>query len=267
MDKSKFPEIIYKYRNWDIDNHKRILTNNEIYFANPLTLNDPYDFRVTWDFSLLDSPQKIQNYFSSIVQDQWMKLVANGKEIPEVILAMKNKYLEGLDLQNCFDEIHQSTLPYYGVFSCSQIWNNILMWSHYANNHKGFVVGFYLQELFNCPTLNAMVGSVIYGKQFPKLEPLKINNIEYFIWNSYSKSIDWEYEHEFRFAKLFYPNLPNDNQRKFIFPDKVIAEVVIGSEADERQKNEIHSFCIEKKIPVYIIRKSKNFQLERSLWE
>ena len=38
---------------------------------------------------------------------------------------------------------------YYGIFSCSKKWNSILMWSHYAANHTGFCVGFWVNKMMN----------------------------------------------------------------------------------------------------------------------
>jgi hypothetical protein len=39
------PPIIYKYRDWEKDFHETIITKRDLYFAQPHTLNDPYDVR------------------------------------------------------------------------------------------------------------------------------------------------------------------------------------------------------------------------------
>lgn len=41
-----YPDIIYKYRYWDDDFHKRLLTDNKIFFASPILFNDPFDCTV-----------------------------------------------------------------------------------------------------------------------------------------------------------------------------------------------------------------------------
>jgi hypothetical protein len=56
----KAPPIIYKYRTWEDNWHKKIITDREIWFAHPHTLNDPYDVRpplnyivgnINWDIA------------------------------------------------------------------------------------------------------------------------------------------------------------------------------------------------------------------------
>ena len=39
----KNPDVLYKYRVWEHDYHKRILTEDEIYFASSADFNDPFD--------------------------------------------------------------------------------------------------------------------------------------------------------------------------------------------------------------------------------
>ena len=50
----KTPPIIYKYRDWEKDFHKTIITKQELYFAQPHTLNDPYDVRPPYNFVVPD---------------------------------------------------------------------------------------------------------------------------------------------------------------------------------------------------------------------
>ena len=48
------PGIIYKYRNWEDKLHKKIITDTELWFAHPHTLNDPYDVRPPYNFIVGD---------------------------------------------------------------------------------------------------------------------------------------------------------------------------------------------------------------------
>jgi hypothetical protein len=40
--KDQTPRIIYKYRDWNNQFHQKILTEREVWFAHPHTLNDPF---------------------------------------------------------------------------------------------------------------------------------------------------------------------------------------------------------------------------------
>src|SRR5690349_10004988 len=39
------PPVLYKYRTWENPQHQKIITQHEVWFAHPFTLNDPYDIR------------------------------------------------------------------------------------------------------------------------------------------------------------------------------------------------------------------------------
>jgi len=54
----------------------------------------------------------------------------------------------------------------FGIFSLSKSKNNLLMWSHYADSHKGYCIGFDHEMLLN---ISGSLGSVIYSNLFPKL--------------------------------------------------------------------------------------------------
>ena len=59
--------ILYKYRSWYDKNHKKCLTQNELYFAAPDDLNDPFDFKIsTMDISQIDSQEKISEFIEII---------------------------------------------------------------------------------------------------------------------------------------------------------------------------------------------------------
>jgi len=40
------PKYLYKFRSFRHENHKRMLTDNEVFFPSPDKLNDPFDCRV-----------------------------------------------------------------------------------------------------------------------------------------------------------------------------------------------------------------------------
>ena len=39
----RYPKVLYKYRDWRNGFHKKILSHNEVFFASPSSLNDPFD--------------------------------------------------------------------------------------------------------------------------------------------------------------------------------------------------------------------------------
>lgn len=103
---------------------------------------------------------------------------------------------------NIFDDItsfrDQIYLTDTGIISFTENYNNLLMWSHYANEHRGLVI-----EFDHIKLLNYFINKL--GKELPiervqynreRFSPLRTgsNNSEMYL----TKSDDWIYEKEHR---------------------------------------------------------------------
>ncbi|GAB3249291.1 DUF2971 domain-containing protein [Chitinimonas naiadis] len=123
--------MLYKYRKFDL-NGIGILINKEIFCARPSTLNDPAD-------STHNIKQIIDDYIDSIT-DPHRSEVAEYLRLP--LPAGKLNSGE-LNIYEMFHNVHDAT----GIFSASRVVDNAVMWSHYADNHSGFCIGFVEEEL------------------------------------------------------------------------------------------------------------------------
>lgn len=118
---------------------------------------------------------------------------------------------------------------------------NMLMWSHYAQSHKGFLVEFRIPH----PTLEWVhdafnIQSVTYQDEFPQI-PLSIidstnlydpeNGLRMYniVKNQYLvKAKDWQYENEFRVLAHDYDANDFNSLLKTI-PPKYISSVILGA--------------------------------------
>ena len=100
---------LFKYRIYN-EKSKELLSKQELWFAKPDTLNDPFDCQVEYERILSIALKIVKKNFS----DQNI---------------------------NINDKIDKS-LKNIGVCSFSRARKNQLMWSHYADEHKGFCIGF-----------------------------------------------------------------------------------------------------------------------------
>lgn len=241
------PSIVYKYRNWIDNNHKDVLLKNQLYFSSPKDFNDPFDCTITPNLSLLDSEEKVRQYAHQLrddnektfpksqVEDLVQRLLINRKKEQEFLNQL---YFEG-------------RADYYGVLSLTEKWNNILMWSHYADCHRGFCVGYWLQKFKNQNIFSG--GLVDYPKNddFPVFDPLHEDITTDFFTQSHSKGKDWCYEDEYRLLNVFYPSKATKEDRTVVIPDNFFAEIVIGINASEETTNEILNLAKRKEIKVY----------------
>ena len=84
----------------------------------------------------------------------------------------------------------------YGITCCSQSMSEILMWSHYANNHKGICIEIEVNDSL------IKESSIIqeYISYEEKIDLLEIDKYPIDVINLLSKKLrNWEYEKEIRF--------------------------------------------------------------------
>lgn len=110
---------LYKYRAYSAYSLE-MLINRELYFARPDQLNDPYDCRLN-------------------IRDSLGAAIARAGQIQNRSLHERLQRLRGID--HVYDKMDRD-LSSLGVFSLSRTPTHVLLWSHYAQNHTGFCVGF-----------------------------------------------------------------------------------------------------------------------------
>ncbi|MCL7931633.1 DUF2971 domain-containing protein [Halomonas llamarensis] len=172
--------ILYKYVSHDVG--MKILEGNSIGFTKPKYFNDPFESEAAFPPS--DSANPI---------DRMLRQTAN------------------VGLRGVLKDS-------YGVLSLTRQSLNPLMWAHYANQHKGMVIGIdcTINE-FTCEksnTIPVQYGNVIYSETKPNSPLLK--NASFDLSKSFSFSLDhfeklqryflfkascWSYEEEVRVVK------------------------------------------------------------------
>lgn len=118
------------------------------------------------------------------------------------------------------------------VLCLAQRWDSHLMWSHYADMHRGFAIR-YKPELL--PALEALPdfeirGDVIYSETVPALRWCSAPPQEMSLPVIFTKSPDWKYEAEHRVV-LSGP-AGKDALYQIVDPG-LIAGVVLGARASE----------------------------------
>lgn len=258
--------ILYKYRNWSDNYHKKILTENEIFMASPGSFNDPFDCRIPENYHLLDTQEKIDQFIEYIESKHKDKLNKLTKSDIEKNNDKFKKRFDNPEQVQLDHEMHffQQTDSCYGIFSLARKWNSLLMWSHYGNNHKGFSVGFCEDRMRESKLFGAGF-EVNYTKKFPLRNPLKkIDPIEASILQLGYKSIEWKYEEEFRLINLKLDGFTNE-ERTIKYPNDFISEINLGIDIPEKDKKEIIKICDIKKIKVFQLSKEPfMFELKRT---
>lgn len=228
---------LYKYLHSDrID----VLANSRIRFTQAAALNDPfesYPSGMTLEKSLID-------YIIS-------NLLTDGM-IPQKRTDIGTQQHARKFVENSI----QSSRYDYGFLSLSENRNELLMWSHYCDSHKGFVVGFNGDHnYFQDRTRNWMASPVpvAYSAIRPSLPKIKdwgvLNVAESVLL---TKSEHWRYEKEWRMvAELKYASETIGVEKAnrvclFDFPSDCVTEIILGCQMDKLKQSEIREVLKDK---------------------
>jgi hypothetical protein len=239
----RIPEIVYKYRDWNNSFHKNILLHNELYLASPKDFNDPFDCKIPINFTDMTEME-----MSRFPVDSDLRR-------------------DPIAFQVTYEKLQAELMDkHYGIFSGSSKWNGILLWSHYANNHQGFCVGFKEEKLRYFGGFGR-TGIVKYNTDFPKInykiEKSQKEKFDRIVIQTTTKSEEWEYEEEYRLIKAFTkPPLPFERCEQI--SDDVISDVTLGINISIENKEEIIEVCRQKGILVYQAKKVPfKFEIDR----
>ena len=128
----------------------------------------------------------------------------------------------------------------YGIFSMTSENDNILMWTHYANSHKGICIRLNVDQFLNfikndCVKEKLLIiwDKVEYQNEYPLLNPFILNDDEVVLKSLLIKSWYWKYESEYRFILFENPN------RAIKIPIGIIDQIIMGCNISESDKGEL----------------------------
>jgi hypothetical protein len=151
----KPPPRLYKYQPFDVNSIKNLI-EHQIWFSKPLEFNDPFDCNIR-----LDRRQLSDEEFTGFCQAYDLPTMG----IP--IGQLKEKITE--ILQTLLEKAAQQHINERGISCFSEKNDDLLLWSHYANKHTGFCLGF--DTSFD-PFPAAR--RVNYLPDFPSFDPLQV---------------------------------------------------------------------------------------------
>lgn len=250
--------ILYKYRDWNNEYHKSVLTKNQLFLAPPSSFNDPFDCRIFAQFVDL-SPDELEEYANNLTEKANLTAIERQYAIDKI---KKDPNLHQKEFERISTKNYDTHL---GVISMSTKWDNILMWSHYGNMHKGFCIGLDEDNLTKEIKFGA-TGLVKYpkNKEYPKISPITDGSTDSFFKTVYNKSIDWEYENEYRLTNIKREGWLSNEDRIIEFSDHSISEVILGLNASEKTQDDILSICKQKNIPLFrAVKKQFHFELKK----
>lgn len=250
-------QTVYKY--FSLSTAKIILNNCTIRFSSPLIFNDPFEMNLGFlDYSV--NRKELVERLVKIRALQNKELTRQQKNKLESLsdLELVAPYLKAFELQK------KQAL----IFCTSRTNSSTLMWSHYADNHKGICIGFIMPTIY--PDLDMFTFNVKYISEIESLEVLQGNDMErsvtFFKWLFYKSNI-WEYENEVRTC---IPNLKDKLESSqnlyydLAFDPSQICELYFGVGSTEEDMNSVNDLI---KSNGYKLNQSGKFEISKNTFD
>jgi len=244
---SHIPPKLYKYERVNLQTIEN-LTNRVIWFSRPERFNDPYDPPPPY-------PSELNDEELQIICDFFSKRIA-GKDESDA------RYLQDGKVNNEFRLLTTKILTEVvaeslnvsdiGISCFSSIHDEFLMWSHYADGHRGFCLEFDTTlEPFN------RAREVVYSETYPLINLANMIVEEHSKGDPYTikellltKSFQWSYEKEWR---VF-----NDGDTGIVYDRSALTAIYFGSAMTLKHRELIKQFIANSQTSLYEIRKSRS---------
>lgn len=221
--------FLYKY--CSIKTATKILQSGGVLLNSVDHFNDPFEGCAT---PMWVSDDELREQSKITNPNNWRDSYKNA-------LARKNKYPHGFPPDA--EEFYKQNM---GISCFSETRDNLLMWSHYADNHAGVCIGFRHHVLKVClPVIFYGMGitfrgmnKVRYSEKFPTWKTTFVGFDKY-LYNT--KPQCWEYEKEWRISALLGAN------KIITLPKRAFAQVIFGARSSKRDQDEIIHIVVANK--------------------
>lgn len=277
MERSHDKEFFYKYMT--VDTALKVISSKCLRWSSPLKFNDPFDHQIGFTFKF-GGPEIAQaiyeeslriifegktNFIAPTLFTQLaLNLHAKINRIPREVI-MKGLQEASQEIADNFEyhteKLHDAIrghLTHARILCVSEVNDNVVMWSHYADAHQGVVLKLNCVEELDNTLLAAR--KVNYSRAFPMFptvdeyvrhltgeNPLDLVPLTWEI--AYTKHSDWEYEKEWRVHMPLKENEPpGDGYTLLEEHPRVFGAVYLGCRMSGEARDQILK-AVEQHIP------------------
>ena len=253
------PKVLYKYvRPERID----VLMSKRIRFTQPAATNDPFELRPIFKCLVADKEFDIhvrptQEILEGALREQYRALPADVRSrlsVDQLLdLVRRNPALIDLALREAMPSIRnmvQVLTPkirdmlsfgfgrMIGILSLTETATNQAMWAHYADNHRGFLIGFDTSDSYfhrqqsDQDEFNHLRKVRYISRIKPTRSLIDLVGDDVFC----TKGEEWAYEREWRMISPLGNELTNPPAEDAVIlldlPASTVCEVILGARAE-----------------------------------
>jgi len=252
----EIPQTLFRYYGVSGDRFewlRQAIVKTEIYFPRLNSFNDPFDCRIPFHFQ--ERPSFSPDKFW---RDNAPRRIGSKADYERAIRRQiaKTRTLAGrLELS---ETLYNDLVQKMGFLCLSTVETSVLMWSYYAEGHRGVVLRFDTSRrmLEHMPEFLPM--QVRYAKAFPVVDYYSATLIETYRTIFGTKSLDWKHEKEWRL-------ISKQGAGSYLLEPGFITGLILGMNIDRDHEQKIREFVKQRDVPIPLFKvrnKPGTFELE-----
>ena len=224
--------IHYLYKYGSINKYsKTLFSSNKLYFAAPSELNDPFECRPLFTFD--GTAEQIMEWHVGMMRKQNPKLPEEEARAIAEQTHESGGYKNPEAWQTISKDIVDKLSKEIGLFCMSEKNDDILMSSHYGDDHKGYCLQFKATD--DTPVFGA-AQQVSYQDDYPVVDFFNTPNDAQVQRIFLTKFSDWRYEREWRIVEHKH------GRGIYSYPKELLTGVIFGMHMQDCHKKKIRKW-------------------------
>lgn len=292
------PKRLFRYRVFE-DRSVDAFENDIIYAVTADKFNDPYDTLVRYDLEGIekwvntvmntetlgqmkawyaqgwDLPKEVRHILPKEMTDTLKVALFSIEDIKDYEERIEETRQRMISLIETYFPILSETSKRYSTIACfSESIESVLMWSHYADSHKGFALEYDFRPTLEQPIKNVALLPVVYSEErfdisdyivwgFLRILGLqaKMPDISASIKNALWKSDIWAYEKEWRMIDSTPRDITDEKASAIHYKPVAIYYGRHMSGDDKRRLHEVAKVKGIKEFEMYLDYSSKKYEM------
>lgn len=231
-------EKLYKYGCIN-EYSEQLFSRPTIWQASAASLNDPFECCPSFVFT--HEPDKIMSQLIRAIQHNAPALTHDVVVAEATAIYLQGRHREPATWEALKDDLIQTYRHKIGLYCLTERNDSILMWSHYAAEHKGYCLEFSASDY--TPVFGT-AQKVSYADTYPEISFYNTPNQDKVSLTFLTKYREWEYEYEWRIVD--HENGPGPRE----YPCELLRSVTFGLRIKEEHKAQIMKWLKKRSHPV-----------------
>jgi len=212
---------LYKYRSMDSVGLEDLICQRKIYLSDATKFNDPFECRPVLTHH--QSPLKREILLKEMTKRHFPD--ADKKTLKKLMKGKGHLLVDPAILERVYGQFVSDV----GIYCLTEKKDDLLMWSHYSNSHRGVCLEF---DASVEETIFWEAFKIIYQEEYPVVNIMDMGKADEFRKALLTKSPHWMYEEERRVLKMNDEGGPGYYQ----FAPKLLTGIILGARMAEEDK-------------------------------